>query len=116
MSEQEKSAIEELEALEKQHAEHMASIRLAAAKSGNAGYTLELLEPIMVGSDKRASLHFRAQTIRDIRGHTVDDAFTGALCGLTVDQVQQLSAVDYSACQEVIAGFHLRRAVGGLAR
>lgn len=114
--EQKKSALEELEELEKQNAEHMASIRVAAAKSGNAGYMLALLEPIMVGAEKKDSLHFRAQTVRDVRATTVDDAFTGSLCGLTADQVQQLSMADYAAVQEVIAGFHLRRAVGGPAR
>lgn len=104
-----KTALEQLEELQAANAERMAEIQLAAAKSGSGGYTLELYEPIMIGADKRSSLHFRAQTIRDIRENKTDDALTSALCGITVEQLLQLSSIDYAATQEVLAGFHLRR-------
>ena len=104
-----KTAVDELEELEQAEAERVARIKLDAAKSGTAGYTLELYEPIMVGNEKRQSLHFRAQTMRDIREHKTDDALTAALCDLTVEQLRQLSSIDFAATQEVLAGFHLRR-------
>jgi hypothetical protein len=104
-----KSALEQLEEMQAANAERMAEIQLAAAKSGSGGYTLELYEPIMIGADKRSTLHFRAQTIRDIREHKTDDALTAALCEITVEQLLQLSSIDFAATQEVLAGFHLRR-------
>jgi hypothetical protein len=110
------TALDELRKLQEENDERSARIQLEAAKSGPSGYTLELYEAIMVGADKKTSLHFRAQTIRDIREHKNDDALTAALCGLTVDQLYQLSSIDYAATQEVLAGFHLRRAASGPAR
>ena len=112
----EAAALDELEQIQREHAERKARVRIAAAKSGGNGYTLELYEPIMVGNEKRTALLFRAQTIRDIREAKTDDALTAALCGLTVEQLMQLSSIDYDMTQEVLAGFHLRPAAGGLAR
>jgi hypothetical protein len=105
-----KTAREELDELKAADEERSARIQLEAAKSGGKGYTLPLFEPIMIGSEKRDSLHFRAQTIRDIREGKGDDEITAALCNITIEQLMQLSSIDYAATQDVLAGFHLRRA------
>lgn len=116
MEDRKKSSAEILQEIEESNTEAMAEIRVAAAQSGSEGYTLKLYEPIMVGSEKRDELHFRAQTLRDIREGKTDDALTAALCGLTSEGILQLSSIDYASTQEVLAGFHLRRAGGGLRR
>jgi len=124
MSEQIKSAVEQLAECEAADAEQRAVLRLAAAKSGAVGYDLALLEPIMVGPTKVDTLHFRPQTLADMRLFETagadaadrDKAFTASLCGLTKDQLGQLSWPDWVATQEVLAGFALRRAAGGPAR
>lgn len=110
------TATRELALLTQAFRERKARVCLAAAKSGGQGYTLELFDPITVGGEKRAALIFRAQTIRDIRASKSNDALTADLCGLTVEQLGTLSSIDATMAEEVIAGFHLRPAAGGLAR
>lgn len=109
------SALEELHALAEANAEQLARIQVDAARSGKDGYLLQLFEPIMLGEQKVQALRFRAQTLKDVRDSKNDDELTALLCGITVDQLKQLSGIDYASTQEVIAGFHLRRAASGPA-
>lgn len=115
-AESKKDPSDELEALVSAWVARKAEVRLGAARSNKSGYTLALFEPIMVGANVVNELHFRPHTIKDIREHKNDDALTAALCGITEAQLMQLASCDYELCQEVIAGFHLRPAAGGLAQ
>lgn len=111
-----KTALDELEELQNAQAELLARIQVDAAKSGSSGYTLPLHEPIIVGPETRYELKFRSQNLKDIRDSKGDDELTALLCEISVEQLKQLSAIDYACTQEVLAGFHLRRAVSGPAR
>jgi hypothetical protein len=115
MEEKKPTAIEELERLQEETAEEIAAIKVDVAKA-QGNYELPLAWPIQVGTETRASLTFRQQTIRDIRVHKGDDEFTAALCGLTVDHIQQLCVDDWNATQAVIEGFTLRRVASGRKR
>lgn len=121
------SALFELAELEQTKREFLATIKVAAAKSGGHGYEYKLFEPIMIGNQKMEALRFRPQTIRDIRAANVaprgegtgimpNDVLTATLCGITPEQLMQLAYEDYEAVQEVMEGFQLRRAAGGLNR
>lgn len=118
MTSEKKSASEELEELVQANEEHLASIKLAAAKSGTAGYTLELTQPIMVGVEKASKLHFRPHTVRDLQEHKDEDlsSMIATLAAVKVEEIHQLCTADFDAAVKVIEGFHLRRAVGGSAR
>lgn len=120
-----RSPLAELAALEQEKAEYLATIKLAAARSGQSGYDYALFEPIMIGNQKTEVLHFRPQTVRDIRdanskprveGIMQNDVLTAMLCNITPEQLMQLGGIDYEAAQEVMEGFMLRRAAGGLSR
>ena len=126
----EKTALQELEALEQANAEARARIKLAAAKSGPEGYTLQLSSPIMVGAEKRIALTFRPQTVRDLREVEAekaqakaqgteldaDDLILAKLTGLSVEALGQLEMGDYFAAHAALTGFLLRRVAGGPAR
>lgn len=112
----EKTPLELYAELEEAHQNALAEIRLAAAKSGNNGYTLKLVDPIMVGATKVLELKFRPQTVSDVRRNPDADAFTAALCDLAPEQILQLSIDDWDASQAVLAGFAMRRAAGGPAQ
>lgn len=112
-----KSALDELAEIKAEHDEEVAAIQVAAAKcDAVAGYTLSLYDPIMIGPQKVSSLSFRPPSIRDIRATKNEDELTASLCGLKPDELLQLSSFDYECTQAVLAGFHLRRAVGSRAR
>lgn len=99
------------------HAEALAAIRLAAARSGSSGYTLKLVDPIMVGSEKKVELVFRPVTVADVRAkESSADALVARLCNIPEANIVQLSIDDWDAAQEVLAGFAMRRVAGGLAR
>lgn len=106
------SALEELAALEASDEEAIARITVNAAKSGSAGFTLALHEPIMVGPNKVQELKFRPPTLADIRKSVDDVGVTALLCGLEPVHIEQLSSLDWKATQAVLQGFHLRRAAG----
>jgi hypothetical protein len=112
----EKTPLELYAELEEAHQNALAQIRLDAAKSGANGYTLKLVDPIMVGSTKVTELHFRPQTVADVRKNPEGDAFTAALCNLSPEQITQLAIDDWDGAQAVLAGFAMRRAAGGPAR
>ena len=111
-----KTPSEELAEIEDARKNALAEIQLAAARSGSAGYTLKLIDPIMVGPAKVTELRFRPQTVSDIRRHPGGDAFTASLCDLDENQIQQLSMDDWDGAQAVLSGFAMRRAAGGPAR
>lgn len=122
-----RTPVAELAEIEQAKAEYLAAVKLAASKSGQSGYEYSLFEPIMLGNQKVEVLRMRPQTIRDIReanakpraegtGIMPNDVLTAMLCGITPEQLLQLSVIDYEAVQEVMEGFTLRRAAGGLSR
>lgn len=112
-------------AVMKAHDEWLASVKLAAARSGASGYMLELYHPITVKGEKRAGIIFRPQTLRDMReakakqrqrrGLIGDDMLAADLSGLSVEDLGQLDWEDWEAVQAVIEGFARRRAAGGPA-
>lgn len=116
------SALAELAQIEAAHREYLAQCKVAAARSGPQGYDYPLHDPILVNSQTVTSLHFRPQTIKDLREAKGDpalsvapnDALTAALCNVQPAVLLQLSVLDYEAIQEVMEGFTLRRAAGGL--
>lgn len=117
MEEKKTTAVDELDQLRMDVEEAIAAIKVDVART-EGSYVLALAWPIQVGAETRSEITLRQQTIRDIREHKSgsDDAFTAALCGLTVDHIQQLSPDDWNAVQAVIEGFTLRRVASGRAR
>ena len=125
MTDEKKSAIDQLDDHAEAHENAIAEIYLAAAKSGSAGYTLKLIDPIMLGTEKVTELRFRVPTVRDMRRPANPEAelessieFAAAACerSVTVEQLKQLSFDDWEAVQAVLRGFAKRRVAGGPAR
>lgn len=118
MTSTKKSASDELAELIQAHEDHLASVKLAAAKSGSAGYTLELTLPIRVGAETVSKLHFRPQTVRDVQDAKDEGmaSMMAALAGVKADEINQLCTSDFDAAIMVLEGFNLRRAAGGPAR
>ncbi len=110
------TALEQLEALEEAFTERLAQISVEASKTGGDGYTLPLYEPVMKGADKVTAIHFRAQTIGDIRATEGEIELAARLCGFEAVQLEQLSDIDWESVGAVLKGFKLRRAAGGPAR
>ncbi len=72
---------------------------------------LDLIEPLIFGTETVTSLSFKPMKAKHLRGLTAKAGFgemldlAGKLCGLTTDEMGELGAQDAMKVIEVVGGF-----------